>query len=183
MKPFELQKKTGFINVKPLNHVVIHDFRGLPFYSTKNLSKPVKEFNLPEGKYFLVEGEIKKRYKPVMYRLAVLPVPQRNLKAPFDFKIQFTANPNKCTIIWNQKTIVFDNSFKSKLLPELWFVLFHEFSHSRYTDEHLADLEASNLMKIRGFNPSQIGNSQLQTLSSNQYNRKHFLIKNIIKYK
>ncbi|MFA7302011.1 MAG: hypothetical protein WC069_06895 [Candidatus Shapirobacteria bacterium] len=182
MQEITLNKKTGFRNLTPSKIVVINDFRGLPFYSTEEIGNPVKEFNLPEGKYYLVCGNIAKMVKPVKYRLAPLPIPQRNLKPPFDFNVIFSENPNKCSILWGKKVIVFDYSLKEKSLPELWFILFHEFSHARYSTEKYADLSASNLMKVKGFNPSQIGNAPITSLSSIQFERKNFIVDNLIKH-
>jgi hypothetical protein len=182
MIELNLLKKTGFRNLNPNNIVEIKDFRNMPFYSTENVSKPVLEFNLPSGKYYVVRGNITAMLKPVKYRLAVLPIPQRNRKPPFDFDVSFGNNPNKCSIIWNEKMIFFDNALREKTLPELWFILFHEFAHARYTSEHYADLCASNLMKVKGFNPSQIGSAPLLSLSAHQYARKKYLIEKIIHY-
>lgn len=182
MIELNLLKKTGFRNLNPSNIVEINDFRNMPFYSTEAVTKPVSEFNLPAGKYYVVKGNIKIMPKPVKYRLAVLPIPERNRKPPFDFDVSFGNNPNKCSIIWNEKMIFFDKGLKEKTLPELWFILFHEFAHSRYTNEKYADLCASNLMKVKGFNPSQIGNAPLNTLSEFQYERKKHLIDKIIQY-
>jgi len=181
MSPLIIHKKTGFKNITPESPVVIRDFRGIMFYSTEGL-RPVKGFNLPPGNYFLDSGNIKPLRKPIHYKLARLPLPERNLKPPFNFMVIFSENPNKCSIIWDEKTIIFDTKLKAKSLPELDFILFHEFSHCRYSTEKYADLQATNLMKKRGYNPSQIGLAPLTSLSEMQLPRKNNIVKNIIRY-
>jgi hypothetical protein len=181
MNPLIVHKKTGFQNLTPESHVIIRDFRGVLFYSTEGL-RPVKAFNLPPGTYFVDKGNIKPLSKPLHYKFARLPLPERNLKPPFNFSVMFANNPNKCSIIWNEKTIIFDTNLKMKSLPELDFILFHEFSHCRYTTEKYADLQATNLMKKRGYNPSQIGSAPITSLSDMQYERKKHIVNNIIRY-
>ncbi len=176
-----LNKKAGFINLTPEQPVIIRDFRGKLFYSTEGL-RPVKSFNLPQGTYLIDRGNIKQVgfIKPKLYPI---PEPERRLKAPFDFKIEFANNPNKCTIQWTKKRIVFDYELKEKSLPELFFILYHEYSHALYKTEKYADLFAANLMLKKGYNPSQIGKAPLTSLSNQQFERKHFLIRNILRRK
>lgn len=181
MRPFILHKKTGFKNLTPQQPVIIRDFRGVIFYSTEGL-RPVKKFNLPEGNYFIEKGNIKPLKFPVKYRLAKLPKAQRKITPPFKFRILFDVNPNKCTISWFNKTITFDDELRNKPLPIIYFILFHEYGHSVYRTEKYADLMASNLMKIKGFNPSQIGSAPVLSLSKRQLPRKKYLVKKIIQY-
>jgi hypothetical protein len=181
LQPLIINKKTGFKNLEPFRPVVIRDFRGMMFYSTEGL-KPVNEFNLPAGTYFIEAGNIVPLKRPVHYRLIILPLSTRNLKPPFDFTVLFATNPNKCSINWKAETITFDNDLRSKTLPELYFILFHEFAHSRYNSEKNADLLATNLMKIKGFNPSQIGAAPITSLSEIQMKRKNNVVSNIIRY-
>src|SRR3972149_10578245 len=150
MIPLVLKQKAGFINVNPNQPVIIRDIRGKLFYSTEGL-RPVKSFNLPEGQYFIDQGTIQMT-KFIPPKLAKLPAPERSLKAPFDFAITFDYNPNKCTIQWRKKVIVFDNSLKDYTLPELFFILYHEYSHALYKTEKYADLHAANLMLKKGYN-------------------------------
>lgn len=178
MELIMLNRKTGFRNLRPLHPVVIRDFRGKMFYSTEGL-KPVKFFNLPPGQYYIESGDFVKMRKPYRFRLPKLPMPERNLKPPYDFDIIFGYNPNKCTINWIKKTITFDTSLKNATIPVLWFMIFHEYGHSLYSTEKYADLCSSKLMLIRGFNPSQIGIAPIISLSSKQYKRKKYLTRKI----
>lgn len=179
MRKLTLTKKTGFRNIDPYIPVNIRDFRGLLFYSTESIL-PVEKFNLPAGEYFIDSGNFKPMKKPVFFKLNKMPKPERYLKPPFDFRITFEPNPNKCTIYWLLKKIVFDPALKEKTIPEIWFILFHEYAHSLYKSEHLADLMSANLMKVRGFNPSQIGSAPITALSSQQWERKKFLVDSLI---
>jgi len=164
-------KKTGFRNNTPEKPIVIRDFRGVLFYSTIWLNKPVYEFNLPPGKYMVDEGSFTEMKSPVDYKLAKLPRPERFYPSPFKFDVHFGNNRNKCSILWDQKTILFDNQFKESPLPILDFMLFHEFGHELYSTETLADQLSANYMKRRGYNPSQIGDAPISTLSDRQLSR------------
>lgn len=176
----DLQIITGFKNVAPEIPVIIRDYRGVMFYDTTGLKKLVKCFNLPAGKYIVESGKFAPLKNPVPVKLTKLPAPERNYPKPFNFKILFGVNPNKCSIIWRKKTILFDNSLFNSPLPELYFILFHEYGHQLYHTEKFADLFSTNYMKKRGYNDSQIGLAQINSLSTSQIKRKKFIIKNII---
>jgi hypothetical protein len=180
MRPLILHKKTGFRNLKTSEPVVIRDFRGVIFYDTNGIGK-VEKFNLPAGNYFIDKGFIKPMRFPRCYKLSKLPEPERSLPNPKFFSVLFGNNPNKCSISWPNRRILFDNSLKSYTLPELYFILFHEFGHQLYGTEKYADLFSANMMKRRGFNPSQCGESIITSLSKKQKARKKFLTKKIIK--
>jgi len=175
-----LKKKTGFVNLQPERPVIIRDMRGKIFYSTEMLEQEIKKFNMPPGNYQLISGVIAPMKEPVKFPLSVIPRPERNYPNPFDFKIVFGFNPNKCSIIWRKKTILFDDKLKSKTEPELYFILFHEFGHKLYKTEKYADLYASNAMLLKGFNNSQIGNAPITSLSSGQWDRKKYLTGRIL---
>lgn len=184
MKEINLTTKTGFKVVDLKTPIVINDYRGIEFYNTTPLLKEknrVIKFNLPKGHYTIVSGFFEKMKHPVKLKLAKLPKPERYFKPPFDFEIRFGDNPNKCTIYWKAKTIVFDDSFKEMPLPYVYFVLYHEYGHGIFKTEKLADLVASNLMKIKGFNLSQIYRAQINTLSDLQWHRKEFLSNELLK--
>ena len=180
MRKIFLTKKTGFINVgnKP---IIIRDYRGIKFYDTSGLSPQPEKFNMPQGEYYLDQGHIRET-EPVNYPLVKLPPFERNLKKPYNFKIIFGDNPNKCTIYWRKKIILFDNDLKDYSLPELDFIRFHEFGHARFKTEKYADLMAVNYMLTKGYNPLQIGEAQLTSLSDNNYERKVFLTNKIVSY-
>lgn len=180
MRKLVLDKITGFVVKDKSKPVVIRDDRGLLFYSTESMVPRVGEFNLPAGTYFVDTGYFTERKAPVLYPLAPMPEPERKTKKPFNFTVQFGNNPHKCSILWDEDRIFFDNSFKEMPLPNVFFVLYHEFGHSKYNTERYADLYASNLMKLKGYNPSQIGDAHLTSLSAAQYDRKKFVIKQLI---
>jgi hypothetical protein len=174
-----LNKKTGFRNLTPSRPVVIRDFRGKLFYSTEGL-RPIEKFNLPEGQFFVETGNIEKMNFPVNFKLSILPIPQRHFKTPDDFQLVFAPNPNKCTIRWTTKQIIFDTDLLQKTLPELFFILYHEYGHALYTTEKYADLYAANSMLKKGYNPSQIGKAPITALSTMQFERKKFIVNKMI---
>lgn len=177
MKRLKVFDKTGFVVKDPYTPVVIRDVRGLLFYSTESLTPKVKEFNLPPGEYYIDSGNIRPRETPVKYPLYKLPPFQRNREKPYGFKIRFGYNPNKCTIFWHRKLILFDNALKDLPLPELDFIRYHEYSHARYHTEVFCDLMAANYMLCKGYNPSQIREAPIKSLSDRQYKRKLQFVK------
>ncbi len=176
-----VDKPQGFIVRK--NPVVICDAKGRHFYSTENIKKPVKAFNLPVGDYQLVKGKIAPLDRMVSYNLSKLPKPERSgRKNPDNFDIEFGDNPNKCSVLWNDEKIIFDKEFaKTLTIPELYFILFHEYGHRLYSTEKLCDLFSSNMMLKKGYNPSQIMKASLSSLHDRNYDRKKFLIYNMLK--
>lgn len=179
MKPLILNIKSGFKNLYPQRPVVIRDFRSKLFYSTVGL-KPVKNFNLPIGTYYIDTGLIQQLKYPIKYKLNTLPPYERRYKNPFVFNIIFAYNPNKCSILWDKNLIVYDYSLKTTLLPYIYFILYHEFAHYLYVTEKYADLASSNMMLKKGFNPSQCGLASLYSLSETQFERKKFLIHKLV---
>lgn len=180
MRKIDLKSITGF-RVKDVHTpIVIRDARGIMFYDTTLLVPKVQYFNMPVGIFYVESGYFVPTFSPRVYPLAKLPKPERNRRRPFDFKIEFANNPNKCSIIWDEKRIVFDNSFWDKPLPEIWFIYYHEIGHALYETEEYADLYASNMMKKRGYNPSQICYAHINSLSSANFERKQFLNKILI---
>lgn len=182
MKEIILNSKTGFIIKDETKPVIIRDFRGLSFYNTEPVLPKIKTFNLPMGKYFLDSGTIIRLTNPIRYKLFKLPMFERFRPVPRNFKILFAHNPNKCTIDWSKQKIVFDTSLKEYTLPELDFIRYHEFAHSRYKTEKFCDLLAVNFMLMKGYNLSQIGKAQITSLSDRADDRKIFLINQIKEY-
>ena len=180
MRKLEIKSKTGFKVTNPNSPVVIRDHRGILFYSTEPLLPRVKEFNLPPGTYFVDTGYFVPMPQPVKNKLVKLPMPERLLPKPSDFEIVFGNNPNKCTIFWKKGYILFDNSFREKPLPQLFFILYHEFGHARYRTEKYADLYAVNCMLSKGFNVSQIGTAPIYSLSDRATDRKEFVIEKLL---
>jgi hypothetical protein len=179
LKAIIISKKTGFKNLIPSRPLIIRDFRGKLFYSTVGL-KIIDKFNLPEGSYNIEQGDIEPLSEPVKFTIKPLPKPQRFFKLPNDFQIIFEANPNKCTIKWLEKKIIFDTDLLQKTIPELFFILYHEYGHSLYTTEKYADAFAANLMLKKGYNPSQIGSAPITALSSLQFERKKYIVKRML---
>jgi hypothetical protein len=176
-----LGQKTGFRILRPEREVIIRDSRGLLFYTTEFKTPNVKEFNLPAGDFLIDSGVFKSMAFPVDYPLMTLPPKERNRPIPNDFKIVYGRNPNKCSIIWPEKKILFDSALLDYTTPERDFIKFHEFSHAHYVTEKYCDLKAANYMILKGYNPIQIGLSQIDSLSSKQAERKEFLVNMLCK--
>ncbi len=183
MRELNLTRKTGF-EIPNVNAVVIvRDFRGKMFYNTEPILGKVKQFNLPKGKYFIDSGSIKELPAPVNYPLFKLPTFERyGYPDPKTFAVEVGDNPNKCSVLWDIKTILMDKSLLEYSLPELDFIRFHEYSHRHYKTEKKADLMAVNYMLYKGYNPSQIGFSLIYSLSDNAYTRKENIVKKIAHY-
>lgn len=188
MRPLNITTKTGFRITRPETPVIIRDSRGVLFYSTEPVLPKVKEFNLPPGKYFVDSGIFQAMDTPVNYALAKLPPRQRSRPFPTDFKLRWGDNPKKCTVDWDNKTITFDHSMSESPLSHLDFIKYHEFGHARYgcnpetsspekiiQCESFADLFAVNCMLRKGYNPEQIAESNVDSLSHKQGARKEFI--------
>lgn len=175
MVELNLTEKTGFKVLDPYKPIVIRDARGILFYSTESILPDVKVFNLPGvGKLFVDSGSFV-RSEIVDYPFLELPEAERNFPDTKNFKIVFGDNPHKCTINFRTETIFFDNAFKSKPLPEIFFILFHEEGHQYYLTEKYVDLYASNCMLAKGFNPEQIRWAHKNSLSERQEHRKMYV--------
>lgn len=175
----EVKQKTGFRNITG-NPIVLLDQRGMIFYDTRDLQKRVWEFNLPEGIYYIHMGKFSQIEKPVNFPLIPLPKPEREFKVdPTKFKLSFGDNPYTGTIDWDKKTIMLDNELKTHPMPDIVFVFYHELGHQYYTTEEFCDAYASNCMIEAGYNPSQIGEGIIYTLSQNQLHRKQYIINRI----
>lgn len=172
MYQLKVLDKTGFRNING-NPVVILDERGKPFYDTRNLEHRVWEFNLPPGNYIIAAGKISERVSPVTFAKMPLPTPERSKRAnPEHFEIIFEDNPNKCTVDWMTRKIIYDNSFRDAELPAIVLIYFHECGHRYYKTEEHCDAFAYNRMIDQGYNPSQIGISFINTLSERADDRK-----------
>lgn len=182
MKSFTLAAKTGFRVKDIYKPIVIRDFRGISFYNTEPILPKVKFFNLPAGKYFLDSGHFERLPNPIKYPFLKVPRFERFRKVPSHFKMLFANNPNKCTVDWDRGTITFDNSMKEDPLTELDFIRYHEYSHARYKTEKFCDLMAVNYMLAKGYNPSQIGRAQIESLSDKAYDRKIFVLQKLKEY-
>jgi hypothetical protein len=179
MQKLVLTEKTGFSSILPFK---IFDTKGILFYSSEFVNKIEKGqrqyFNLPSGIWQL-DGFLIKLDKPVKYKEIILPKPERK-KPIATYKIVFRANPNKCSIFYNENLIVFDTSFLTRPLYEKYNIYFHEIGHHFYKTEKFADLFAAKKMLEKGFNPSQIGYGLIDSLSHLQEKRKKFTINKIL---
>ena len=173
-------RKTGYKITNPNIPVIIRDNRGILFYTTESMLPRITSFNLPPGQYMVDSGMFAPLNSPVTFGLLSLPANERLLKSPHNFRVVFGSNPNKCSILWGKDTILFDNSFKEKPLPQVQFILGHEFGHQFYKTEKYCDLYAANRMLRMGFNPSQIGLSPLESLSEGAYERKKMMVNKLV---
>lgn len=179
MYNLRLTDKTGFRNITG-NPVVILDQRGKPFYDTRNLNHRVWEFNLPAGNYQVAAGKISKRVSPVSFSKMALPEPERSKRGnPEHFDILFAENPNKCTVDWLNRRIIYDNSFREAELPVIVLIYYHECGHRYYKTEEYCDAYAYNCMIDQGYNPSQIGIGFVNSLSERADDRKITLVHNM----
>ena len=118
--------------------------------------------------------------KPVEHKEIILPPKERTIEKK-RYQIIFDENPNKCTIFYKEGKIIFDNSLKNVPMYMKFNIYFHELGHHLYKTEKFADLYSAKKMLDLGFNPSQIGYSNLETLSDKQRERKEFLINKLTK--
>lgn len=169
---FSIYKKTGF---KALTEDLIILCNGLPFFVKSNCNG--LKFNLPKGKYELIEGQIIDLKEPINYTLPKLKGRYVFKKSPKGFKVLFDKNPYKCTVDLSNNTITFDNSFKKEPIQILDFVQFHELGHFRYSGKGLqSEIDCDNFaiycMLKRGYNPSQIRYASQFTLSNSAESKK-----------
>ena len=178
MRNLIIKEKTGFRTSLPFE---IIDSKGRLFYSNKFCNalqnKGFVKFNLPKGTY-KYNGTFEKLPRVVEQVNINLPKPERLLNES-NYRIEYGENPNKCTIYYSKGLILFDNQFKN--LPKFIkiYIFLHEIGHHYYKTEKLADLFATKKMLELGFNPSQVGLTQLFILSDKQKERKEFIINNL----
>lgn len=179
MKRLDLDCKTGFWNTSNSPIVILDDVHR-EFYDTSLLENRVWQFNLPAGEYYVMAGKFQQMMSPVNYPLSPLPKPEKKMQNPEHFKINYLNNPNTASIHWDDNKIVLDKSLRSATLPELIFILYHEYGHRFYNNEIACDIYAMNRMLKEGYNPSQIGGAIVHTLSDKNYSRKEKLIDSLI---
>lgn len=167
MKDLILEQKTGFTSSLPFK---IFDSDGREFYTsdfTDHIEKGERlDFNLPAGIY-KYDGNFIKLPFPIPTKIISLPPKERNYNRK-RYEIIFGNNPNKCTIFYKEGTILFDISFKTKPLYIKYGIYYHELGHHFYRTESKADLYSAKMMLDKGFNPSQIGLVELETLSNSE---------------
>lgn len=175
MRELKLENKSGFRAGFPF---AIYEKNGNLFYSDTFTDKIEKGkqlyFNLPPGVYNY-EGTIYKLETPVKTKEINLP-PFERLLPKKRYEIIFGANPNKCTIFYKPGIILFDNAFKDAPLYIKFAIYFHELGHHYYKTEKYADLYAVKKMLEFGFNPSQIGRTNIFSLREDKLERKKYII-------
>lgn len=180
MRKLFVAKKTGFKNLNPDVPIIIRDIRGMMFYETMSIGKPVNKFNMPAGNYFVEKGSFIPMPFPKHYNLVTLPPKQRFKKDPRRFRIVLGNNPHKCSVIWDKDIILYDKSlYENSPQPVIWYIYGHELGHQFYKTEEYADLYSCNFMYRKGFNKTQIGLSPIRSLSDGQFKRKKFIIQKL----
>lgn len=183
MRKLVLQDKTGFKNIAPGTPIIIRDARGHLFYETLSFNKPVMQFNMPAGVYYIDSGSFSPMSVPVNYELITLPPKERHRKSPKNFRVLKGDNPNKCSVLWDKNLIVYDRGlFDTSSKPIIVFMFGHEVGHRFYRTERYCDLYSANYMLKKGFNPSQIANAPIISLSAAQVPRKRLLVAKMIKH-
>lgn len=181
MRKLIVENKSGFDVVDIYTPINIRDHRGIMFYTTEPLLPKVTKFNLPQGVYYVDSGNFRKSSTPREYPKIRLPKRQRYFyDNPAKFEIRFGPNPNKCTVNWDKKYILFDSSFKDKPLAQVDGIFYHECGHRFYTTEKFCDIYSVKCMLNEGYNPSQIGMAFIESLSDLQGERKEYVIDSFI---
>lgn len=186
-----VRQKTGFRNLVG-THVVILDEEYKPFYDTRIVNNRVREFNLPPGIYYLQEGKITPRVAPLEYTLEPLPPFRRKLRHdPETFPIIYGNNEkHTASVFWDaerspfgKRCIFLDASLREMSKPRRMFIIYHECAHRYYdcssAEEAACDAYARNKMLEEGYNPSQIGEAMITTLSSNNDYRKDLMVNSL----
>lgn len=180
MPVLSVKGKTGFRNISG-NPILILDERGERFYDTRQLLKRVQMFNLPEGTYKIAQGDIARMAKPVNYELAPLPAKERTLNGDFsNFEMHFVNNPATGTVVPTAREKFYDHDLKNLPLPYAIFIDEHENGHKYYITESYCDLYAANKMLERGYNPSQIAEAIIFTLSPDKVARKELIVESLL---
>ncbi len=181
MRKLIVNGKTGFDVTDTYTPINIRDDRGILFYSTEAILPRCTKFNMPTGIYFVDSGSFKQSAFPKQYPFIKLPQRQRYFfPNPAKFEIRFGNNPNKCTVNWDMKYILFDNAFKNKPQPQVDAIFYHECGHRFYTTEKFCDIFAVKKMLEIGYNPSQVGSAFIDSLSDQQDERKEYVIDSFI---
>lgn len=174
--------KSGFVALS--GAVKILDDKLRPFYYFDFSGKSNKSFNLPEGVFYVMEGEIKRLEKPLTYKIKKLPIHSYlGRKSPKNFKLIVAPNPNKASIDFAKGVITIDPVYKYKPRLILDYILAHEFGHRFYSEQHYADHYAKYLMLKEGYNPSQIAFAIHFGISNRSNYRKDYLLKQKVKIK
>lgn len=177
MPRLTVKKKTGYRNVtgKPIR---IYDDRGIIFYDTSQYDNIIWHFNLPPGTYFIESGKFREMARPVEYPLASLPAPEyRNAPNIDNFDVVIRKNPHVGSVHFYSGTVVLDeNLVKNRPRAEICLILLHEKGHQFYATEEYCDRYAANQMLRMGYNPEQIAEASILTLSDGNNYRKELQV-------
>lgn len=158
---FEVEKKTTFYSLDDLVEI---ERNGKPFY--KAFKGEPFYFNLPKGKYELIDGEIVETTKNLSFHID-LPMKERNLKVP-KLSFRFGNSPSKAHIFKKQGKITVDKFYENKPDYISNFMKWHEVGHYDYETEVYCDLFAANKMLSLGYNPSQIYSAMKEIFTENE---------------
>lgn len=168
-----VRKLTGFESFDSI--ILITDSRGNTFYYMENEKCDRVAFNLIAGEYNTT-SEISPLQRPLEYVLPNLPRPERWMRVPDNFDVEFTPNKNKASVnLWDGLAFV-DNDYSEGDTPQLIFLQYHELGHYYYKTEWKCDVFAAYQMIKRGFNPSQCYYADACCLSDKNDARKNILL-------
>jgi len=147
---FDVQQKTCF---KVLEYPVIIERNNKPFFD--NSETRASYFNLPEGKYFLFDGEIVETDKSLVWEVEI---PEREIfiKKPKKIYLYFDKSPFKAHMFRKQGVIVISKKYLNYPFYTIEFLKQHELAHYLYETEKFCDLYAASEMLKMGYCPSQI---------------------------
>jgi hypothetical protein len=164
-----LKRPTGFSYSGEV--LIYRKGQNSPFYEhvVKNY------FQLPKGTYNFKEPKgIPQKIRLKKYKVK-LPKRERNYKVKLP-TISKGMNPDKASIYKGLNWVLFDKDFYNKTtFCERAFIYCHEIGHYRYKTEWKCDVFAAWCLLKLGFNPSQIAQASVNTLTRN-YERKRKLL-------
>ncbi len=170
---FISRKGTFLCNEKVIN---IKDEKGKDFYFFMPKKFPFT-FNMPRGKYYTNNKLTRVSFYDPANSIN-LPPKQKNKIIPKkiqELRFSIIRNPSKASIAVDKHFVMIDPQMIKKTLPEILFILFHEFGHYYYFDEEKCDAYAKKQMLRLGYNPSQISAAINNTLSNKQCERKKLI--------
>lgn len=146
--------KKRFSVVSPAPIVATND-RGEIFENNQKRGK-FYQMNLPAGNYSIV-GPHEIRRPRAYERLINLPLRDRFKLQKYD--LEYDAVPSIGLIDHKKGVIYLDQRLKNEPKHINKFVYLHEIGHTRYKDEHTADLYAAKKLLSQGYDPQEIINA------------------------
>ena len=150
--------------------VVVYTLDGKPFYAYKNATGARVHFNLPKGMFetanLLDRAQLRK------YKVEKPPKHERNIKMPKHIHYEFGNNKNKASIHLATGGVLLDKAFLEKPNSFIQQIKLHELAHYYYATEWKCDRWAQYVMvKLLGYNPSQVGSCNGHCLSEHSQER------------